>query len=266
MQNGKKKLSLILLITLMLCLTAAVPANAKTKGYVKAYKALLEKGEISITTVYKYIDDYGIISQEEPYTENFKISGFRLLNIDRKGTPEMVLQLQYDGDNTSKSTCVVAYKGGKAVVLKRNNSGSSTFTFGKESYHTDKNGKSNYEAVQKKVNNSFYYSKAQKALYAEQKYSDEYNFDSKGKRYSDSQIFKYLYTIKSGTLLEKRYCSKSTSQRGYRFYSVRDNGNKTRQSYYDAKLYKNYNKKYFGKLKKYTYYKLTATNIKKYVK
>ena len=266
MQNGKKKLSLMLLLIFMICLTAAVPASAKSKGYVKAYKSLLEKGEITITTVYKYIDDYGQISNEEPFTNQYNIAGFRLLNIDRKGAPEMVLQLQRDGDDSYRTACVIAYKGGKAVILKGNSSPSSTYTFGKVAYHTDKKGNSDYDAMQKKANSCFYYSKSQKALYAEVKYTDESNYDSKGKLYSDSHIYKTLYTIKSGTLLEKRFASKYTDQRGFRYYTVCDNHKKTQQSYYNAKLYNKYVKKYFRKLKKYTYYKLSAANIKKYVK
>lgn len=261
MRRNQRKITMTLLLATVLCLMFALPVSAKTKGYVKAYRALLQKGTVSADYVYKYRDSNGKLTSYKNNIGDRKIIGFRLLNVDGKGAPELILRVTTGSSSSGYSQMMVAtYKGGKVKFLTHDTSNSILFSLGKNSYTYSRNGKSS-----NKYANAVYYSKAYKALYYEYKSTNNDNYDLKGKNYANKNVSKILYKIKGSSLSEYKSCSKETSGRGFLYYRTGDWKNST-MNYHSAKAYKAFEKKYFKGLKKYAFYKLTANNIKKKIK
>ena len=262
MRRNQRKITMILLLAFTLCMLFSLPVSAKTKGYVKAYKALLEKGRFSSSYIYKYYDSEGKLqTSKNSYGDDMKIIGFRLLNVDGKGAPELILKVTNDDSSSSYSrTAVATYKGGKVKFLTQEFNNSIIFSLGKRSTTYSLDGKTSY-----KTGNAFYYSKANKALYSESKNTDNENYDAKGKPYTSKSVTKTLYKIKGSSLAIYKSCYKSTSNRGRMYFETGDSRNSS-TNYHSAKAYNAFYKKYFKGLKKYKFYPLTASNIKKRVK
>ena len=196
MRRNQRKITMTLLLATVLCLMFALPVSAKTKGYVKAYRALLQKGTVSADYVYKYRDSNGKLTSYKNNIGDRKIIGFRLLNVDGKGAPELILRVTTDSSSSGYSQMMVAtYKGGKVKFLTHDTSNSILFSLGKNSYTYSRNGKSS-----NKYANAVYYSKAYKALYYEYKSTDNDNYDLKGKNYAEKNVSKSLYKIKGSSL------------------------------------------------------------------
>ena len=260
MIRNQRKITLVLLFSIVLCMMFALPVSAKSKGYVKAYKELLEKGSFSYSYTDKYWSD-GKLQTSTYSGSEMKIDGFTLLNVDGKGVPELILKVHYASSSDEYTSSVVAtYKGGKVKFLSADTDNYILFSLGKVSIKYNENGKSS-----RKNADAVYYSKANKALYSEYKYTDLYGVDLKGKHFKRNSIYKTLYKIKGSCLIEYKTSYKSTTTRGYQEYTT-GNNKTTSVNYHSAKAYNAFDRKYFKGLKKYKFYSLTASNIKKRVK
>lgn len=271
----KKKRNLItaLAAVLMLVVLFSVPAqagsiSAKCK---KAYQKYLENGEITYEYTYKYWGEknngsYGWKSTKYSGSD-MVITGFRVLDLDGKGEPELILQARYKNSSDDSTFVVVArYHKGK-VKLVTNQQYPSVKVGLYENIKSTFNGVTGkVSSKPKKTGACFYYSEKMKALYYHA-LSKETNKVSGKKQVSVFENYA-LTRIKNGKEGTYKRASMEESANGILRYTIQTGANKEEINYYSKKAYTAYVKQYFkaAKPKKYTFYANTKANRKNKVK
>lgn len=118
-----RKSVIMLAAMLTMIIFIAVPASAKTSSaYKKAYKNFLSKGTFTYTESRRTHNSYGKWYTEK-YTYYVKVNSFALVNIDKKGQPELILFSKVypgtdkSGEYKSYYDVYVARMSGKKVKL-----------------------------------------------------------------------------------------------------------------------------------------------------
>ena len=257
-----KKTVVTMIFAFMICILGTVPVCAGNKSYTETYRNILREGKITYKNPRTYYyDKEGSKQTITPEEETYQITGFRMLNVDGKGAPELLLQVPTnsvkEGIIFNDNTIIMSYKNGKAIYLTSPGREFVTFSLG-----TSDITRSSSEPEEICISpNYFYYNKSKKKLYGEN-INRNYYINA---NYNSTTTYKSLYAIKGNHIVWQAECEKMKSKTGERKYCTKT-AYKTSTVYHSSRQYRAFEKKYFSGFKKYRFYKLNEQNILKYIR